>query len=423
MEYKDYIEKAKKYLNNDDSLASYREYYAKAVNSLDSRHDKAKADINDEYAFDVGRAVTQSRMNSKNIDQYMASRGLARSGEAEQERINENLSLNSSLGELAKEKNKNLREADAEHSSSLLALEKELAEKEYDAKLKNDENAASYADRQLAMDQRNEDIALDKEKTASEHAYNEYMKRLEAELEESAAAKTREYEKQKIADERAYNEKLTADERAYKDRLIADERAYEKSKIEDERAYAERQKAAKEAEENGRYTPKQSAESLAKEVVKNYTWSGEKVSSKNDRIKIYDFLEEFRKSSNATDEYINELESALRSMGYKELNEAEETARSVVKSARDKYDEWYYEEINRYDGTELSPLDRSEKAKEAVLFRQLDYCWLHTSSEEEFESCFEMMNVSESVRKAYSSRPFVTDPETGKTTFKVPKGE
>ena len=434
MEYKDYLEQAKKYLSSRDGLSSFREYYDKAKNSLQSEYDASKERINDEYVSDVGRAVTQSRMNAKNIDQYMTSRGLARSGEAETERINENLSLNSSLNELAKSKNKALTDADVRHQSAVLELEKELADKEYDESKRLDTLADGIASKQLGIDERAEDIANDKEKTQSEHEYNEYMKRLEAELDELAAKKKREYETQKIADERKYNEqqtaeeraykeKQTADERAYKEKMLEEERAYEQSRIDDERAYAEKLKENEKVETDGKYTPKQSAESLAKDVVKAYTWSGEKISSQNDRIKVHDFLEEFKSSTNATDKYLNELESALRGMGYKEPGADELTASSLVKTAKSKYDEWYYDAYSTYDGTGLLPLERVEKAKKAVTIKQLDYCWLHTENAGEFECCCDILDISAALRREYESRPLVTDPETGKTTFKKPKGD
>ena len=434
MEYRDYLEQAKKYLASSDGLSSFREYYDKAKSSLQSKYDASKSSINDEYESDVGRAVTQSRMNAKNIDQYMTSRGLARSGEAETERINENLSLNSSLNELAKNKNKALADAGIRHGDALLELEKELADKEYDESKRLDTLADGIASKQLGIDERAEDIANDKEKTKSEHEYNEYMKRLEAELDELAEQKKREYEKQKIADERKYNEqqtageraykeKQTADERAYKEKMLEEERAYEQSRIDDERAYAEKLKNDEKVETDGKYTPKQSAESLAKDVVKAYTWSGEKISSQNDRVKVHDFLEEFKSSTNATDEYLNELENALRGMGYRELSADELSASALVKNAKAKYDEWYYDAYSVYEGSGVLPLERVENAKKAASVRQLDYCWLHTASKTEFEFCCDLLGVSEAFKREYEARPLVTDPETGKTTFKKPKGD
>ena len=153
MEYRDYLEQAKKYLASSDGLSSFREYYDKAKSSLQSKYDASKSSINDEYESDVGRAVTQSRMNAKNIDQYMTSRGLARSGEAETERINENLSLNSSLNELAKNKNKALADAGIRHGDALLELEKELADKEYDESKRLDTLADGIASKQLGIDE------------------------------------------------------------------------------------------------------------------------------------------------------------------------------------------------------------------------------------------------------------------------------
>ncbi len=424
MEYKDYLEQAKKYLSGDDGLSAYREYYDKAVKSLDDRHALTKAEINDTFVTDVGNAVTQSRMNAKNIDQYMASRGLARSGEAEQERIYENLSLDNTLSSLAKERNKRLSEENASHTDALLALEGDRADKEYDAKNKADSLSFDMADKQLGMDERAEEIALDKEKTKSEHEYNEYMKRLEAELEEQSNAKKREYEIKKIADERAYNEKQTAEERAYKEKLLEEEREYEKAKTEDERAYAEKLKnEEKTLEGNEKYTPKQTAENLAKEVVKAYTLSGDKISTRIDRLCVYDFLEDFKNTSKASDEYINELESALKAMGYRELTEDEQAARAVYKDVKNRYDEWYYDVLGVYEDTRLTPLERIEEAKSAALLRQLDYCWLHTDTKEAFDSCCDMLGVSKDFKRKYESRPLVVDPDTGKTTIRKQKGE
>ncbi len=77
MEYKDYLEEAKKYLlKNSTSFSSYEDYYNKALKNTGESYDEAAEKLNAGYASDANAAAAQSSLNSKNIAQYMSSRGL-----------------------------------------------------------------------------------------------------------------------------------------------------------------------------------------------------------------------------------------------------------------------------------------------------------------------------------------------------------
>ncbi|MDD4125376.1 MAG: hypothetical protein PHW77_06620 [Eubacteriales bacterium] len=376
-DYKDYLEEAKQYLQkNSPAFSAYEDYYQKAVNNIGEDYDASAEKLNAGYLADTNQAVAQSAINAKNIAQYMASRGLSRSGEAEQETINSNLSLNKALSELASSKYNALSELYANKNQSLLALEKEYA-------AKKDENedwlysaAFDLASAQLSSDRRDEDIAREEANSVSEREYEEYIRQLE-----------KEYEKQLLEEKRAYEDKVRQEEQAFKLEMAV------KSETETE---------GESEAENG-YTPSQTPSALAKSAVTSYTADGKKVSGITDRIKLYDYLTELAEGGIA-ESYMKELLVSLKASGYSEPTEEEIRAYKTAADSEDSYKsrrESYYQ---MYIALGIDDSKAGEWAEKAAVFSRLDYCYTNSETAEEFGACCEILGISESLLDEYLAR-------------------
>ncbi len=412
MDYKDYLEEVKKYLQkNTPSLTAYEDYYKKAIKNLGESYDASAERLEGEYASDANSAAAQSALNSKNIAQYMASRGLSRSGEAEQETINSNLSLNKTLSDLAKSKYNALSGLYADKNESLLALEKDYASK----KSENDDwlyNAAvDLAAAELEADRREEDFAREDAKTAGEREYGEHIRKLEAKLKEEAAQSERAYRDSKTKEERGYNESREADERAYEEYLREAEKKYEAQLLAEKRAYEDKVREIEQANRlalegktaDGGYTPSQTPTALAKSVISSYTADGRKISTIPDLIKVNDYLKELE-SGGVSENYIKELLVSLKAAGYKpptqehiNAGKSVEGSADIYKSRRDSY-------YSMYTLLGFDQKKSSELAETAAINSRLDYCYTHSKSAKEFEYCCEILKISQETLDKYLAR-------------------
>lgn len=420
MEYKDYLEEAKKYIQkNNPDFALYEDYYNAAVKSVAENYGESENRINARYEKDKNAAAAQSAVNAKNIAAYMASRGLARSGEAQQETISSNLSLNQTLTDLASAKYDALSNLHAEKNSSLLDLEKEYAAKKSE---KDDwlyRAAYDLAAAEYAYDARKEDQTREDADAASRREYEEYIRRLEYALKEDAAMKERDYEEKKTQRDRDYAESLKKEDRDYAEGLKKDDRDYEKERLEDERAYQKQlleekrayDEGVKEKEreltletaENGHFKPSQTPAALAKALLSAYVSDGKSVSSITDKVKIEAYLEELEEVG-APASYIKELVVSLKASGYSAPSEKEKRAFQNVKESESVYrarrDSYY----QMYISLGLAEKRAAALAEGAAVNARLDYCYTHSGNALEFGHCCEILGVTEKELDAYLAR-------------------
>lgn len=245
MAYESLIEEAKKYLTLDNS--EFEKYYSKATENLQQNYKDAIASLNKQYSKDRNDAAAQAMLNSRNMNQYLAARGLSRSGESVQEKINSNLSLNNTLSGLADSNSRQILELAKNKNDSLLSLEEKRLERK-DANDKwTSEQAFNIAKAENAKIEREEDIAREAQQIAEERAYQDSVRQdkyahemavMEAEqaFKQRTAAEQREYEMAKILSQREYEDYIRNSERE----LEAEIRA-EKARTEAEKAALEQQ--------------------------------------------------------------------------------------------------------------------------------------------------------------------------------------
>lgn len=291
MAYEELIRKAKEYLAPENG--EFESYYRKAAENLRADYNSSLTELKKQYSKDKNAAAAQSMQNLRNMNQYLAARGLSRSGEGVQEQLNANISLANALSELADSNSRQIAELAKSRNSGLLALE----EKRIDHKDANEkwltERAFEVAEAENAKAEREEDIAREAQQIADERAYQDAIRQekyayqtaareAEQAFKQRSTAEAREYELMKIASQREYEDAVRKYEReleaeiraekartdtekaakdmeykmeyylrqqADKERLLAEEREYEERIKASDREYSEAQKAKEKAEQ------------------------------------------------------------------------------------------------------------------------------------------------------------------------------
>ena len=230
MAYEELIRKAKEYLAPEGG--EFESYYRKAAENLRADYNSSLAELKKQYGKDKNAAAAQSMQNLRNMNQYLAARGLSRSGEGVQEQLNANISLANTLSELADSNSRQMAELAKSRNSGLLALE----EKRIDRKDANEkwltERAFEVAKAENAKAEREEDIAREAQQIADERAYQDAVRRekyayqtstreAEQAFKQRSTAEAREYELMKIASQREYEDAV----RKYERELEAEIRA------------------------------------------------------------------------------------------------------------------------------------------------------------------------------------------------------
>ncbi len=155
MNYKELIDETSKKLQNysfDDEY--YQGIYDKAIERLDSSYREGVNSINSEYKAARNRATGENALATKSLQQDLAARGLARSGESAMLSINQSLALNNTLADLARAALKSKSELVAGFNKDLSALEKEKADRILSAAEKDKQ---SLNDRLTHLESLNED--------------------------------------------------------------------------------------------------------------------------------------------------------------------------------------------------------------------------------------------------------------------------
>lgn len=119
MEYDSILEVKNALGSYSNVTAELEALYKKAKENNISSFENAKKELSTQYAEDKNAAVTKGKLDEKDMNQFLASRGLSTSGESVQAKIDSNISINNSLSSLAKV-----------NASSLSALEQEKHDKE-----------------------------------------------------------------------------------------------------------------------------------------------------------------------------------------------------------------------------------------------------------------------------------------------------
>ncbi len=261
MDYKDYIEEARKYLSDTDDRESYRKYYEDAMNGIRSGYADSVSELENAYRSSLNEAAANSDIQAKNNAKFMASRGLSRSGEAEQENVLRSLSLNAEAERLAGQKAARQTELRQNAENAVLELEKERAKYEDSERKRLEDNAFAIAKAQYSADREDEQNALEDRRKEDERRYTESLTRLKAELAEAAAEKEREFKASEDVKKREYDSAEAEKKRNYESSESAKKLEHEASESAKKREHEASESAKKREYEASESAKKREQES------------------------------------------------------------------------------------------------------------------------------------------------------------------
>ena len=390
MDYKDYLDEAKKKLGETDALKNYREFYENAVKQIKERRDNELAEIEKAYRADLNEASAQDRILAKNAEQFMASRGLARSGEAEQEYIDRSLAFAKKASSLAEGRRKSGDSARDSAESAISALDKDYAEKTDAENQRAYAEAAEEAKTRYEADREDERYRRETESERAEREYNITLARIKAELAEAAAQKEREFNASEAAKKREYEASEAEKKRAYEASEAEKKRRYE---LEKAKASSSSQSSAS-GNESGGYVPKQTAAQFAKQIVSNRTASGT-VKSVSEAEAINDYLKELESESGIDESYMRDLKLALGSYGFFVPSQSDYKASEIAAESQKTYKTAYDKALASYKRAGVS--DADNMAKTAAQNAQMQFCRSKCETDGQFIRCCRECGISDSV--------------------------
>ena len=421
MDYKDYLEEAKKYVSGGDIAESYRQYYENALKTINAKRENAASDAEKAYRADLNEAAAQSALAGRNTAQYMARRGLARSGEAEQEYIDRSLALGKTASKLAEDRNKAIRSANADAEEAISALDRYYAEKTAEAEKRAEERADEIASKNYGTDRADAEYEREQKAKAEERAYTENLTRIKAELAEAAAQKEREYNASEAAKKREYDSAEAAKKREYDSAEAEKKRAYdaeESAKKREHELEMAREKAilgasGKDAKtESGEetqadggkteaaYEPKQTAVSLAKQAVAGYLGSDGRIKDESANIAIFEYIESLR-DAGVSEKYLKDLSVAFGAYGYKEPDEDDITAQKALAETAPVYERAYQAAYTPYKRLGASDATAHAKATKYAQNARMEYFLKQYGATALFKKCCSAAGISEKDASAF----------------------
>lgn len=140
MDYKKLIEETTDKIKNysfDDEL--YDGIYSKAKERLDNAYVEGIRAVNDTYKAEKRKAVGDNALETKSLQQELATRGLALSGESAMLSLNQSMALRNNIAEIARAAIQSRRELVSGYNKDLTQLEKEQAQDKANAVTKDKE--------------------------------------------------------------------------------------------------------------------------------------------------------------------------------------------------------------------------------------------------------------------------------------------
>ncbi len=147
MAYADTIDGLKKALElYSQQEVKLTELYEAARKNAAEQHKQAQKDADAAYLADRNRIASDSAREESNYFQFLASRGLGKSGEAAHAKLETGLGLNSALAALSRDKIQNDQKLDLDNRNAMLKLGIEEAKEKSDLNQKAIDAQAKLAD-------------------------------------------------------------------------------------------------------------------------------------------------------------------------------------------------------------------------------------------------------------------------------------
>lgn len=206
MDYKLLIEETKNKINGytfDDTI--YKGIYEQAKVHLDNANRAERAAIDYDHKAARRSTVGENALATKSLQEDLAARGLARSGESAMLKVNQALSLRNSLNELARAAMQSKASLNASYNKQLADLEADLADKKTAAA---ESEKAALNDRLAHL----EALQADKEKWQADYNLELYkennrVKELKDAIARAEAEKAEQKDEAEKAEQKAEAEK------------------------------------------------------------------------------------------------------------------------------------------------------------------------------------------------------------------------
>lgn len=353
--------------------------YEQARQQAQERYEARSKQLNQQLASDRNRAAVDMMRTEKNLNQALASRGLAFSGENAQTKLDLSLALRGQLADLDRETG---------------TQQAELAEK--------------HADTQT-------DLAFEHAKSRAQGAKTvaELQGNLAALMQQSAGQNST-GQTGGTGDGATGQASNTMLEKA--DKTVIGDREFQQNFVQRLRQSLleqERKKA-----QAITVSPTVSAQQLAKQLVTAVSSTG-RIYGYTQQSRVAELLEELNRDTPLEDGYYREVLLNLRSLGYRpdyagELQEETQAMRSRAEALYDAYRTRYR---NLYQQLGYSEEDGDRRASREARFEQLAYVYANSESKAKFEELVQLMGLQRELDGFYAEVEKRNEEQAGRYTI------
>lgn len=370
--------------------------YEQAKQNAATEYDRQKSKLASDADKKTNQAAVDMLRTERNIDQTLASRGLAFSGENAQTRLDLTLALRDQLNGIESDQ----REAEA-------ALERERASTLTDLDLTFAKEKQSAAEKEASLR-----AQLASGIAAREAAAAQQGNAAGNQTADKKGSETEKREENKTDAQKALEKFLAGGEPSRRDDPVRYAIwSHQRRQLEE--------KVAKEEEEANAMIPEVSARELAKQFVQA-AGSGGKVYGYEQQSRLAEMLGELQKTYQLTGEYEQQLLLNLRSLGYSPdyVQRMNDQTQQLRERASELYLQSYERYVRIYALAGMGADERAALAEKAARFEQLAYMYANSESSEWFEAAVAAMGLSPELSDFYSQ---VTQKnrEEGKTKYRI----
>jgi len=346
MDYNELIEQTKKALESYSKAdTELEELYRQAKERNNKSYELSKNQLAEQYYEDKNQAASRAALSAKDMNEFLAARGLATSGESVQAKLDSNMALNSALSGLAKS-----------NMQSLTELEKQRLEKESELDM-------SLAEKKLE---------LNKQKNTLSDQIEQLKKALENSNKSTDDNKSNDNNKSTNSDKK--NNNGTTDNNKTKDDTT------EKP-----------------------YVPSTSAKDIAKNILETFA-SGGKITTDLQRSQIKKYLQSLVKNDGVDEDYIKDIVFILKTYGYSDISEAYADSVIAAKDAAEYYNKMYNDYYEIYVRGNRTADKASSMAKSKAKTLMLDYIYERSRTIAAFESAAKQSGVTQAELEEYYQR-------------------
>ncbi len=364
MTYDSVIEQTRKELEKySDNTKALTDLYNKAKENYEKSYSNSVEKLNSDYEKSKNAASAQQKLDEKNTGEFLASRGLAFSGESAQAKLNSDMIYKNTLSSLASGHAENLAKLENDKNSYMASLDLDYAEKLLenqkeltDTAIKVTEDKIKYGDVVVGDPTPEEDKVTETPPPAVNGGSHGGGNNNSG----SSSGST--------------DKKPSTGNTSDKD--------------------AEEDKEDTKTEESTSFEPSMTAYQLANAIAKRYGTS-DTVTTAEANINISKYLNGLKQRYTFTDEYMDKVLFVLDALGYTPMDESAIGIATIVSNSADEYEiEYNMAEklaqmlFNDYD-------DRKNYAEKRAKLARLDYIYTRCADINEFYTACGLLDLSD----------------------------